>query len=178
MTGTALEARLRAAIREVPDFPKPGIGFKDITPILIDPPLFHDTLDALAAWAKGKRADKIVGVDARGFLFAAPVADRLGIGLVPVRKTGKLPHETRSESYDLEYGTSTLQVHVDAIAQGERVIVVDDLLATGGTVAAATRLARGLGGDVAGAAFVVELGFLGGRALLDGVDCMSLVRFD
>lgn len=176
--GSPLAARLTAAIREVPDFPKPGIRFKDITPVLLDPALFRDTLDALAAWAKDRGADKIVGVDARGFLFAAPVADRLGVGLVPVRKPGKLPHETKSESYDLEYGVNTLQIHTDAITAGERVVIVDDLLATGGTVAAAVRLARGLGGEIAGAAFVVELGFLGGRALLEGVDSMSLVRFD
>lgn len=173
-----LAARLAAALREIPDFPKPGILFKDITPVLLDPPLFRDTLDALAAWAKEKRAHKIIGVDARGFLFAAPVADRLGVGLIPVRKPGKLPYQTRRESYDLEYGTNTLEIHVDAIAPGERVVVVDDLLATGGTVAAATKLIRALGGEVAGAAFVVELGFLGGRALLEGVEIMSLVRFD
>lgn len=178
MTGSPLAARLSAAIREVPDFPKPGIRFKDITPVLLDPALFRDTLDALAAWAKDRGADKIVGVDARGFLFAAPVADRLGVGMVPVRKPGKLPHETKSESYDLEYGVNTLQIHTDAITAGERVVIVDDLLATGGTVAAAVRLARGLGGEIAGAAFVVELGFLDGRALLEGVDSMSLVRFD
>jgi len=178
LTGSPLAARLSAAIREVPDFPKPGIRFKDITPVLLDPALFRDTLDALAAWAKDRGADKIVGVDARGFLFAAPVADRLGVGMVPVRKPGKLPHETKSESYDLEYGVNTLQIHTDAITAGERVVIVDDLLATGGTVAAAVRLARGLGGEIAGAAFVVELGFLDGRALLEGVDSMSLVRFD
>jgi adenine phosphoribosyltransferase len=174
----SLETRLAAAIREVPDFPKPGIGFKDITPILLDPPLFRETLDALAVWAGERHAHKIIGVDARGFLFAAPVADRLGVGLIPVRKPGKLPYETRTESYDLEYGSNALEIHVDAIARGERVVVVDDLLATGGTVDAATRLIRALGGEVAGAAFVVELGFLGGRALLEGVDVMSLVRFD
>ncbi len=173
-----LAARLAAALREIPDFPKPGILFKDITPVLLDPPLFRETLDALAAWAKEKRAHKIIGVDARGFLFAAPVADRLGVGLIPVRKPGKLPYQTRSESYDLEYGTNTLEIHVDAIAPGERVVVVDDLLATGGTVAAATRLVKSLGGEMAGAAFVVELGFLNGRSLLEGVDVMSLVRFD
>ena len=174
----SLEARLTAAIREIPDFPKAGIRFKDITPVLLDPPLFQDTLDALAAWAGEKHAHKIIGVDARGFLFAAPVADRLGVGLIPVRKSGKLPYARRSESYDLEYGVNTLEIHVDAITPGERVVVVDDLLATGGTVAAATRLVKALGGEVAGAAFDVELGFLNGRFLLEGVDVMSLVRFD
>ncbi len=177
MSGS-LEERLRSAIREIPDFPKPGIRFQDITPVLLDPLLFHDTLDGLAAWARDLGARKIVGVDARGFLFAAPVADRLGVGLVPVRKSGKLPYQTRSESYDLEYGVNTLEVHVDAVAPGERVVVIDDLLATGGTVAAARRLTEGLGGKIAGAGFVVELGFLKGRELLSGMECMSLVRFD
>lgn len=174
----ALEARLRAAIREIPDFPNPGIRFQDITPVLLDPPLFHDTLDALAEWAGEKGAQKIAGVDARGFLFAAPVADRLGLGLIPIRKLGKLPYHTRRESYDLEYGVNTLEMHVDAVANGERVVIVDDLLATGGTVAAAVRLVVALGGQVASAAFVVELGFLNGRSALGDVDCMSLVRFD
>ena len=173
-----LEARLRSVIREIPDFPKPGIRFKDITPILLDPDLFHATLDALSEWAAGQRAQKIAGVDARGFLFAAPVADRLGLGLVPIRKLGKLPYQTRSESYDLEYGVNTLEVHVDAVSQGERVVIIDDLLATGGTIVAATRLAEGLGGVIAGVGFVVELGFLDGRSLLSTYDCMSLVAFD
>jgi adenine phosphoribosyltransferase len=173
-----LETRLRAGVREIPDFPKPGIRFKDITPILLDPDLFRNTLDALTELARAKEPQKIAGVDARGFLFAAPVADRLGLGLIPIRKLGKLPYETRRESYDLEYGVNTLEMHVDAVAHGERVVVVDDLLATGGTVAAAARLAESLGGTVAGMIFVVELGFLNGRAALDGYDCTSLVRFD
>ena len=173
-----LESRLRDVIREIPDFPKPGIRFKDITPVLLDPALFRDTCDTLADLAREKGAQKIAGVDARGFLFAAPVADRLGVGLIPIRKLGKLPYETRRESYDLEYGVNTLEMHVDAVAHGERVVVVDDLLATGGTVAAAARLTESLGGVVAAAVFVVELGFLNGRAVLAGYDCTSLVRFD
>lgn len=173
-----LERRLRAAIREISDFPKPGIRFKDITPILLEPGLFRDTLEALTAWAGERGAEKIAGVDARGFLFAGAVADRLGVGLVPVRKLGKLPYETLQESYDLEYGVNTLEVHTDAIHEGERIVVVDDLLATGGTIIAATRLIQGLGGDITGAAFVVELGFLDGRDRLDGYECMSLVRYD
>lgn len=177
MTPT-LEDRLRAVLREIPDFPKPGIRFQDITPILLDPPLFRATLDALTDWTREKKADKVAGVESRGFLFAAPVADRLGIGLIPIRKLGKLPYQTRRESYDLEYGSNTLEMHVDAVANGERVVVIDDLLATGGTVAAAGRLVEGLGGVVAGIAFVVELGFLNGRALLGKYDCTSLVRFD
>jgi adenine phosphoribosyltransferase len=173
-----LEARLRDVIREIPDFPKPGIRFKDITPVLLDPALFRDTCDALADVARAKGAQKIAGVDARGFLFAAPVADRLGVGLIPIRKLGKLPYETRRESYDLEYGVNTLEMHVDAVANGECVVVVDDLLATGGTVVAAARLTESLGGVVAAAVFVVELGFLNGRAVLGDYDCTSLVRFD
>jgi adenine phosphoribosyltransferase len=173
-----LEDRLRAVIREIPDFPKPGIRFQDITPVLLDPDLFRSTLDVLTDWAREKGAEKIAGVDARGFLFAAPVADRLGLGLIPIRKLGKLPYETRKESYGLEYGVNTLEVHVDAVAHGERVVVIDDLLATGGTVVAATRLAEGLGGVIAGIAFVVELGFLNGRSLLSKYDCYSMVRYD
>jgi adenine phosphoribosyltransferase len=173
-----LEDRLRAVIREIPDFPKPGIRFKDITPVLLEPDLFRSTLDVLTDWAREKSAGKIAGVDARGFLFAAPVADRLGLGLIPIRKLGKLPYETRKESYGLEYGVNTLEVHVDAVAHGERVVVIDDLLATGGTVVAATRLAEGLGGVIAGIAFVVELGFLNGRSLLSKYDCYSIVRYD
>lgn len=174
----AIEDRLRAAIRSIPDFPKPGIQFKDITPVLLDPELFAGTIDALAEYTEGHQADKIVGVDARGFLFAAPVADRLGIGLIPVRKPGKLPYETRRESYALEYGDNTLEIHSDAVQPAERVVVIDDLLATGGTTLAAARLIEGLGGRVVGAGFVIELAFLQGRAVLEEYDTMSLVRFE
>jgi adenine phosphoribosyltransferase len=173
-----LEQRLRAAIRDIPDFPKPGIGFKDITPILLEPSLFRDTVTALAEWTEGRGAEKVVGVDARGFLFAGAVADRLGLGLVPARKPGKLPYSTVSESYDLEYGVNTLELHVDAIRKGERIVVVDDLLATGGTVKAAARLVESLGGAITGLAFVVELGSLDGRSKLHGYDTTSLVTFD
>jgi adenine phosphoribosyltransferase len=178
MSRDGLSDRLRKAIRDIPDFPKAGILFKDITPALLDPILFRDTVSALSLWAKEHGAQKIVGVDARGFLFAGAVADRLGIGLVPVRKPGKLPFRTLSESYDLEYGVNTLELHTDAIGEGERVVVVDDLLATGGTVQAAIRLVEALGGTIAGLAFVVELGFLDGRGKLDGYDTTSLVTFD
>jgi adenine phosphoribosyltransferase len=173
-----LADRLRESIRDIPDFPKPGIVFKDITPVLLDPTLFRDTVSALADWTKAHGAQKIVGVDARGFLFAGAVSDRLGVGLVPVRKPGKLPFQTVSESYDLEYGVNTLELHTDAIGEGERIVVVDDLLATGGTVKAAVRLVEALGGTIAGLAFVVELGFLDGRSKLDGYDTTSLVTFD
>lgn len=173
-----LADRLKRSIRDIPDFPKPGILFKDITPVLIDPALFRDAVTVLAGWTEGWGAQKVVGVDARGFLFAGAVADRLGVGLVPVRKPGKLPYGTVSESYDLEYGVNTLELHIDAIEPGERVVVVDDLLATGGTVKAAMRLVEALGGTVAGLAFVVELGFLNGRSKLVGYDTQSLVIFD
>lgn len=173
-----LNARLRKSIRDIPDFPKPGIVFKDITPMLLDASLFRDTVTALADWSQEREAHKIIGVDARGFLFAGAVADRLGLGLVPARKPGKLPYQTVSESYDLEYGVNTLELHTDAVGKGERVVIVDDLLATGGTVRAAAKLVEGLGGAIAGLAFVVELGFLGGRGKLDGYEMMSLVNFD
>ena len=174
----ALSKRLEAAIRDIPDFPKPGIVFKDITPVLLDPELFDATIAELARWTSAWEAAKVIGVDARGFLFAAPVANRLGIGLVPVRKMGKLPHRTEREAYDLEYGSAELEIHVDAVEPGERVAVVDDLLATGGSSYAAARLIERLGGVVAGLGFVVELGFLDGRARLAGYDCASLVRYE
>lgn len=173
----ALEQRLKGAIRDIPDFPKPGIVFKDITPLLLDPEAFRVTLEALTEYARARDAHKVIGVDARGFLFAGPVADRLGIGLVPVRKEGKLPHNTHSESYSLEYGTNTLELHADAISEGERVVVIDDLLATGGTVRAAASLAEACGGVISGMGFVVELGFLDGRRQLAGYDCYSLVTY-
>lgn len=178
MRDDELEGLLRQAIRDIPDFPKPGILFKDITPVLLDPPLFDRTLDALTEWAAAAGAQKIAGIDARGFLFAAPVANRLGVGLIPIRKLGKLPYETRRESYDLEYGVNTLEVHADAVRGGERVVVIDDLLATGGTTRAAVRLAEALGGTIAGLGFVVELAFLGGRTLLEGHPIHSLITFD
>jgi adenine phosphoribosyltransferase len=174
----ALPKRLAASIRDVPDFPKPGIVFKDITPVLLDPPLFDDTIAELSRWTSAWEASKVIGVDARGFLFAAPVANRLGIGLVPVRKMGKLPHRTEREAYDLEYGSAELEIHVDAIEPGERVAVIDDLLATGGSSYAAARLVERLGGVVAGLGFVIELSFLDGRARLAGYDCASLVRYE
>lgn len=177
MSGEALSRRLEAAVRDIPDFPKPGIVFKDITPVLLDPTLFDDVIEALAAWAAEQDTRKVIGVDARGFLFAAPVANRLGVGLVPVRKMGKLPHRTEREAYDLEYGSAELEIHVDAIAPGERVAVIDDLLATGGSSRAAARLVERLGGTVAGLGFVIELGFLSGRSRLEGYACHSLVCY-
>ena len=157
---------LRAKIREVPDFPKPGILFYDITTLLRDGDAFREVIDRMAEAVKGERIDLVVGMESRGFIFAAPLADRLGAGFVPVRKLGKLPAETIEVEYDLEYGTATLEIHRDAITRGQRVLVVDDLLATGGTVLGTIELVRRLGGEIAGLSFMVELTELGGRAKL------------
>jgi adenine phosphoribosyltransferase len=159
---------LAAHLRDVHDFPEPGIVFKDITPLLGDAGAFRRAVDELAdPWA-GSEVSHVVGVEARGFLFAAPVAYRLGAGCVPFRKPGKLPGETVEHTYDLEYGTDTLAAHVDAVPAGARVLVVDDVLATGGTARAACDLVRGLGAEVVGCAFLLELGFLAGRERLAG----------
>lgn len=165
MTDPALQ--LRAAVREVPDFPKPGIRFMDITPILADGGLFRMAVGAICERLNEGRIDKIVGIDARGFLFAAAVADRLGVGMVPVRKQGKLPWKTRQASYALEYGEAVIEVHEDAIQPGERVWIIDDLLATGGTAEAAVQLLRSLGAEVCGVAVLIALEFLPGRARLE-----------
>jgi adenine phosphoribosyltransferase len=157
---------LRAQLRDVPDFPKPGILFKDITPLLADPRAFHITLDLLAERFIGEHVDVVVGVESRGFIFGGALAARLNASFVPVRKPGKLPYKTDEIAYALEYGEATLQMHVDSIAQGARVVIVDDLLATGGTANAAATLSRRQGGTVLGFAFVVELDFLGGRQKL------------
>jgi adenine phosphoribosyltransferase len=162
-------------LRDIPDFPQPGVVFKDLTPLLADVDAFRYTVDAIADHAAGLTVDKVVGIEARGFIWAAPIAYRLGAGFVPVRKPGKLPYRTVSETYQLEYGTDSLEAHADAVAPGEAVLVVDDVLATGGTAAATCRLVQHLGGTIAGLAFVVELGFLGGRAKLADHDILSLI---
>ena len=159
-------ARLMARIRDVPDFPKPGIVFKDISPLLADHTTFTEVVDALAAPFAGAGVDTVAGIEARGFVLGAPVALELGAGFVPVRKQGKLPGETVSASYELEYGSAVLEVTADAFIKGARVLVVDDVLATGGTVAATVDLVRRCGGEVAGVALLMELGFLDGRAAL------------
>ena len=159
-------AALRAAIRDVVDFPKPGIVFKDITPVLADAGLFREAVSLLCATAGGRAIDKVVGVDARGFIFAAAVADRLGAGFVPVRKKGKLPWKTRQTAYALEYGEAIVELHEDAVKPGETVLLVDDLLATGGTAAACSELVQRVGGELCGFAFIVELADLGGKAKL------------
>ena len=166
---------LKDHIRDIPDFPQPGVVFKDITPLLADVDAFRFAVDAIADHAAGLTVDRVVGIEARGFIFAAAVAYWLGAGFVPVRKPGKLPFRTVSEHYQLEYGTDSLEVHEDAVAAGDSVLVVDDVLATGGTAAATCRLVERLGGGIAGLAFVVELGFLDGRAKLADHDILSLI---
>jgi adenine phosphoribosyltransferase len=168
---------LRSAIRDIPDFPKPGILFKDITPVLSDPNLFRLATDILAERAKKAGAEKIVAIDARGFIFGAAVSERLGLGFVPIRKRGKLPYETYEESYDLEYGSETIAIHQDAFRRGEKVALIDDLLATGGTAEAAARLIEKAGGQVVEIDFLVELTFLNGRARLGGYRVFAAIAF-
>ena len=159
-------ASLRAAIRDVVDFPKEGIIFKDITPVLADGKLFRESISLLCETTGGVKIDKVVGIDARGFIFAAAVADRLGVGFVPVRKKGKLPWKTRQTSYSLEYGEAIVELHEDAVLPGESVLLVDDLLATGGTAAAAVKLLDELGANIIGISVLIELAFLQGRSKL------------
>jgi adenine phosphoribosyltransferase len=170
------DAELRAAIRDVPDFPKPGILFRDITPLLADGPLFRRLIDALAGHYRG-HVDAVVAIESRGFIFGAPLAYALGVGVVPVRKAGKLPYRTHAAAYALEYGEATLEIHVDAVAPGQRVLLVDDLLATGGTVRAAADLVERIGGNIAGVFVLAELDALDGRARLGEYDVRSLVRY-
>ncbi len=161
-----MPASLRAAIRDVVDFPKPGIVFKDITPILADATLFRQAISLLCETTGGTKIDKVAGIDARGFIFASAVADRLGVGFVPVRKQGKLPWKTRQTAYALEYGEAIVELHEDAVKPGESVLLVDDLLATGGTAAAAVKLLDELGANLIGISFLIELSFLAGRSKL------------
>ncbi|MFO0801958.1 MAG: adenine phosphoribosyltransferase [Gemmataceae bacterium] len=168
---------LHEFIRNVPDFPKPGIQFKDITPLLGDPAAFGYACARLAAHFSKTPIDAIAAAEARGFLFAAPMALELRVPLVPLRKPGKLPYKTHSFKYALEYGTAELHMHIDGVKPGANVLVVDDVLATGGTMAAACKLIEQAGGRVAGCAFVIELGFLDGRKLLHGYDCFSLLTY-
>ena len=169
--------RLRSLIRAIPDFPEPGILFRDITPLLHDPAGLRETNDALAEVARGYGATLVAGIEARGFIFGVPVAERLGLPFVPMRKPGKLPAERASVAYELEYGSAALELHRDPSVDGHRVAIVDDLLATGGTAEAAARLIADLGGSVAGFAFVVELAELGGRERLAPHGVTSLVTY-
>jgi adenine phosphoribosyltransferase len=169
---------LKDHIRDIPDFPKPGVIFKDITPLLADVDAFRFAVDAIADHFAGNEVHRVLGVEARGFIIAAPVAYRFGAGFVPVRKAGKLPHEIESEEYELEYGTDLLEIHRDAVEPGENVLIVDDVLATGGTASATVRLAERLGANVLGLGFVIELAFLHGRDKLQGRDLVSLMVYE
>ena len=169
--------RVKAAVRDIPDFPKKGIVFKDITPILADPALFKVAVDVLAARQAVHKANKIAAVESRGFLFAAAMAYQLKVGLVPIRKKGKLPYKTIEATYDLEYGSATLEVHEDAISKGDRVVLVDDLLATGGTALAAAGLIEKLGGTVVEVDFLIDLSFLHGRERLKNYQVFAPIVF-
>ena len=169
--------KLRAAVRDVPDFPKKGILFKDITPVLSDPILFRASIDLFLERCREKRIDKIVGIDARGFLFGSTVAYELGVGFVPIRKRGKLPYKTEIAKYSLEYGEAEMEMHVDAVMAGECVVLVDDLLATGGTSAAAAVLIRKAGGHLLEAQFLIELEFLYGRKQLEPTPVTSFLKY-
>lgn len=168
---------LEKYIRNIPDFPKPGILFRDVTTLIQNGKAFKASIDMLVKEYKNKKIDKIVAVEARGFIFGAAIAHRLGIGFVPVRKKGKLPYKTNSVTYDLEYGTDTLEIHCDAVEKNDRILIVDDLLATGGTVKAVTELIEELNGKVIGIAFVIELVDLGGREKLKNYPLLSLIKF-
>jgi adenine phosphoribosyltransferase len=170
-------AELRALVRDIPDFPKPGILFRDVTPLLGDGKAFRTAVEALAEPFRNARIDRVLGIESRGFILGAPVALVLDAGLVIVRKAGKLPWRTHQASYDLEYGTDRVEMHVDAVRPGERVLVVDDLIATGGTAAASVRLAREAGAEVVGCAFLIELSALGGRARLDTPTVHVVIRY-
>lgn len=169
--------RLEALVRDIPDFPKPGIMFKDITPLLRDAGALHDVTSLLAELVSRHRPDVVVAIESRGFLFGAPLAARMGLGLVPVRKPGKLPYRTTRIEYALEYGSDALEMHTDALEPGMRAVIVDDVLATGGTAAATARLIGMTGAEVVATAFVIELGFLGGRAKLGATPVETVLRY-
>ncbi len=169
--------KVKDAIRDIPDFPVEGVVFKDITPVLADPELFGASIALLSDRHKDSGISKVVAIDARGFIFAGAIADRLGIGIIPVRKKGKLPHKIYEEEYELEYGTATLALHQDAFEEGERVVIVDDLLATGGTAAATAGLVERAGGNVVEIDFLVELTFLKGREKLAGYNVFAPIQF-
>src|SRR5438309_5981226 len=172
-----LVEQLRAAVRDVRDFPKKGIVFKDITPVLSDPALFRASIDLFLERCRGRNIDKIVGIDARGFVFGSAVAYELGVGFVPIRKRGKLPYQTEVAKYSLEYGEAEMEMHIDAMTPGEQIVLVDDLLATGGTSAAAAALIRKAGGRLLEAQFLIELEFLHGRKQLDPTPVASFLKY-
>jgi adenine phosphoribosyltransferase len=169
--------RLRGLIRDVPDFPKPGVVFKDITPLLADEVAFSTVIDIIVVNFGRGTVDKVVGIEARGFIIASPVAYHFGAGFVPVRKAGKLPWDSEAETYELEYGSETLEIHRAGLTPGERVLIVDDVLATGGTAAATAKLVERLGGKVVGIACIIELAFLGGREKLKNYEFLSLLSY-
>ncbi len=177
MAARSLDREVRSLIRDVPDFPKKGILFKDITPVLLNPRAFRRIVTAMAAYARRRKARVLAGIESRGFILGAALAERTGLGFIPIRKKGKLPWKTVRQEYALEYGRDAVEVHRDAAKKGARVLVVDDLLATGGTLAASCRLVERLGGVVAGCACVVELSFLNGRRKLRGRDLYSIVTY-
>jgi len=170
-------SQLRAAVRDVSDFPKPRIIFKDITPILKDGALFRASIEVFLHQCRGKKIDKIAGIDARGFLFGSAVAYALGIGFVPLRKKGRLPYRTESARYSLEYGEAEMELHIDAIERGEKIVLIDDLLATGGTSASAVTLIKKVGGDLIEAIFLIELEFLHGRKKLESTPVTSFLKY-
>lgn len=176
MSSDRLE-KLRTGVRDVPDFPKKGIIFKDITPILKDGELFRTSIDLFLEQCDGKKVDKIVGIDARGFLFGSAVAYELGIGFVPLRKKGRLPYKTERAKYSLEYGEAEMELHIDAITRGEQIVLIDDLLATGGTSASAATLIRKVGGELVAAIFLIELEFLHGRKKLEPTPIVSFLKY-
>jgi len=176
MGSEAIE-KLRTAVRDVPDFPKKGIVFKDITPVLSDPALFRASIDLFLERCRGRNIEKIVGIDARGFLFGSAVAYELGVGFVPIRKRGKLPFKTEIASYSLEYGEAEMEMHVDGIQSGEQVVLIDDLLATGGTSAAASDLIHKAGGKLLEVQFLIELEFLHGRKRLEPAPVISFLKY-
>jgi len=169
--------QIKSLVREVPDFPQPGIVFKDITPLLADEIAFSTVIDLIVVHFGRGNVDKVVGIEARGFILASPVAYHFGAGFVPVRKKDKLPWETEAEEYELEYGTATLEIHRDGVRTGERVLIVDDVLATGGTARATAKLVERIGGKVVGIACLIELGFLNGRKQLEGYELFSLINY-
>lgn len=169
---------LSSLIRDIPDFPEPGVVFKDITPVLADGKAFSELITAMTAPFLDKGITKVAGIEARGFTLATPVAERLGAGFIPIRKPGKLPFETVSEDYELEYGIDTLEIHTDVASPGEKILLVDDVIATGGTAAAAIRLLRRVGAEVVGISVFIELAFLDGVGQLDGVPLHALIRYD
>ena len=171
-------ASIRGAIRDIPDFPKPGIVFKDITPLLSNGPLFGKTIDLIAARYREQKIDTVLGIESRGFIVGAALAYKLGAGFSVVRKPGKLPYETHSASYELEYGKDTLEIHVDALPRNARVVIADDLIATGGTAAATAELVSKLGGTVVECAFVIELSFLNGRKKLQSYNVYSVLQYE